>query len=97
MFLFEIKDNEIHKATITIFSRGNTRSGSWSTKNVRERLTKAGYTVTGMNEDGKDNQFLQVIHLQGTRDEIIKARKDIDLILKTLATRKIPTRFKLIK
>lgn len=97
MLLNEINDTKLHKATIEIFSRGNTRSGSWSTKKVRERIQNAGYKITGAQEDDKDNQIIQVVHLEGTRDDIIKARKDIDLILKTLATRKVPTKFTLIK
>jgi protein-tyrosine-phosphatase len=87
---------KIHSAKIEIVSRGNTRKGSWSTKRVRAAMQKHGYEINGVDPDKPDNQLIQVIIITGTRDEIISQREDIASTLRSIATTKVPTRFKLI-
>lgn len=96
MLLSEMNEDEELTATIEIFSRGNSRAGSWSTKKVVAAFKKHGYDIKGANPDKKANQLIQTITLKGNRAYIAKAREDINSILRVISTAKIPKKFTLI-
>ena len=95
MLLKEVTSKEQHTATVEIWSRGSSRKGSWSTKRVRERFKELGYDIKGKDPAKPDNQMFQVVTITGTRDEIVKAKTDIQRTLRGIAGCRVPTKFAL--
>lgn len=89
----KLNKQQIYHATITYVSRGQRRGGiQWSTIRVKERLLKLGF------ESGPvvpNHSLLQQVELVGTRDEIIRDRKEITSLLRIMSGSRIGIRFKL--
>ena len=63
MKLSSLFENEKqYEAQIEIISRGNSRKGSFSTKQVRKRIQNLGYDIKGAFPDKPDNQIIQLVH-----------------------------------
>ncbi len=83
----------IYHATITFVSRGQRRGGyQWSTVRVKERLLRLGFTC---KPAVPTHTLLQEVSLIGTRDEIIRDRKEITSLLRIMSGSRMGIKFKL--
>lgn len=98
MKLFEITDNEkIHHAELQFMSRGNSRRGQWSTIGMERSLARHGYKMEPVFEpSGKGKALIQKVAISGTRDEILRQRKEISDIVRIASQGVMRARFKLI-
>lgn len=79
-----------YNAQIMFGARGATRKTSWTTTAV---FKKHGYTVVPLvNTNGRDEEFskriwphMRKVEFSGSRDEIIKQRKEINQVLRVLS------------
>lgn len=81
-------------ATMEFYTRGNTRSGQWSTKRVSEALADGGYELTSALSGG--SMLIGRVTLEGDRDSIVEQRKDVTRILRVVSQGCIKPVFKLI-
>ena len=86
-----------YEAQITFISRGSSRKGHFSTRQLRQSLNDAGYDVRGSDKDRPDNQLLQVVEFQGTREEVIRQREQINRIIRIGSNNQSGVKFKILK
>lgn len=93
--LFEEAEVQYH-ARITFVSRMNTRKMQYSTRRVKEALADAGYETYGAVDNLSERQPLQSIDINGTREEVLKQREDIERVLRIAAGGRVSKRFEVI-
>lgn len=96
MKLLELTEEKTYRAEIKFFSRTNSRRGQWSTKRMGEALAKYGHEMEPVIDPARGKALIQKVTFSGTRDEIIKQRKEITSIVKTVSQGAAPVKFRLL-